>query len=76
MEASSFILVEGIIFLVIGLLFSIFVEKLLKFQKYTNKKLFDITISYTSRTIRIMRWFPSLLFVIIGVLLIVLSFFG
>ena len=66
---------EGILFLVIGVLFSVFAEQLLRFQAKINKSLFDITIRYTSRTIRIMRWFPGGFFVILGILMFILSFF-
>ena len=66
---------EGILFLVIGVLFSVFAEQLLRFQTRVSKKLFDITLEYTPKTIRIMRWFPGGFFVILGIIMFVLSFF-
>ena len=66
---------EGLLFLVIGVLFSVFAEQLLRFQTRVSKKLFDITLEYTPKTIRIMRWFPGGFFVILGIIMFVLSFF-
>ena len=66
---------EGILFLVIGVLFSVFAEQLLRFQTRVSKKLFDITLEYPPKTIRIMRWFPGGFFVILGIIMFVLSFF-
>jgi len=64
---------EGILFVVIGIFMSVFAGKLMKFQAYTNKKLFDITMKYTPKTIRIMRWFPGIFFVILGIVLVVIG---
>ena len=66
---------EGLLFLVIGVLFSVFAEQLLRFQTRVSKNLFDITLEYTPKTIRIMRWFPGGFFVILGIIMFVLSFF-
>jgi len=66
---------EGLLFLVIGLLMYFFVDPMLKFQALTNRKLFDIRMTYTSKTIRIMRWFPGGFFFILGIIMLILSFF-
>jgi len=69
------LLFDGILFLVIGVLMYLFAEPMMKFQANVNKSLFDIKMTYTKKTIRIMRWFPGGFFVILGILMLILSFF-
>jgi hypothetical protein len=75
MVISSIFAFDGIIFLAIGLLFFVFSENMMELQKKINKKFFDIGITYTKKTIKIMKWYFGIPFIILGVLFILLSFY-
>lgn len=75
MGIGSIFAFDGILFLAIGLLFFVFSESMMEFQKKINKKFFDIKIIYTKKTIRIMKWIFGIPFIILGVLFILLSFY-
>lgn len=75
MGIGSIFAFDGILFLAIGILFFVFSESMMEFQKKINKSLFDIKIIYTKKTIERMKWFFGVPFFILGILFILLSFY-
>jgi len=75
MGIGSIFAFDGILFIAIGLLFFVFSESMMELQKKINKKFFDISITYTKRTIKIMKWYFGVPFFILGILFILLSFY-